>query len=32
MDEEHGINPYLNDFYDHMSKGLPGVNPYAFLM
>jgi deoxyadenosine/deoxycytidine kinase len=32
MDEDHGINPHLNDFYDYMSKGLPGVNPHAFLM
>ena len=32
MDEDHGVNPHLNDFYDFMSKGIAGVNPHAFPM
>ena len=32
MDEDHGINPFLNDFYEFMSSGTPGVNPFAFPM
>lgn len=32
MDEEHGENPHLARFYEHMSKGEAGVNPHAFPM
>jgi hypothetical protein len=32
MEEDHGINPHLNDFYEYMSRNIPGVNPHAFPM
>lgn len=30
MDEELKNNPHLENFYEHMSKKLSGVNPHAF--
>ena len=30
MDEELNGNPHLENFYDHMNKKLPGINPHAF--
>lgn len=29
MDEELQNNPYLEKFYEHMEKKVPGPNPYS---
>ena len=32
MKEDYDVNPFFEKFYEHLSSGQPGVNPYSHPM